>query len=126
MYSQPLARQDESLHENATRAVKWENYISDVFEVSQGVRQGGTLSADLYKLYVNPVMDCIQISNVGARIGNIICNQSGSANDLALNSNCSSESLILTDITVDNSDMERFELQLKKSVEMIAEPKIKR
>ena len=58
-------------------------------------------------------MDRIQISNVGACIGNILCNHYGCTDDLALNSNCSSESQLLTDIAVDNSDMERFELHVK-------------
>jgi hypothetical protein len=30
---------------------------SSAFEVTQGVRQSGILSADLYKMYVNPLLD---------------------------------------------------------------------
>ena len=116
----------QSLHQNATSSVKWENSISDPFDVTQGVRQGGILSADLYKLYANPVMDRIQMSNIGGCIGNILSNQSGCADDLTLNTNSSSDSQILTDIAVDNSDMERFELQVKKSVEIVVYPKDKK
>ena len=115
----------QSLHENATSSVKWEKNISEPFDVAQGVRQGGILSADLYKLYANPVMDRIQMSNIGGYIGKVLCNQRGCADDLTLNTNSSSESQVLTDIAVDNSDMERFQLQVKKSVEVIVHPKDK-
>lgn len=39
----------KSLHENAVSSVKWESQMSEPF-----VRQGGILSTDLYKLYINP------------------------------------------------------------------------
>ena len=55
----------QSLNENATSSVKWENNISEPFDVAQGVRQRGILSADLYKLYANPVMDRVQMSIIG-------------------------------------------------------------
>jgi hypothetical protein len=44
----------KSLHENAKSLVKWNGNISEPLNVNQGVRQGGILSTDLYKLYINP------------------------------------------------------------------------
>ena len=41
-----------SLHNNTVSAIKWEGQMSTPFKVTQGVRQGGILSADLYKVYV--------------------------------------------------------------------------
>ena len=38
-------------------AVKWKGTTMEPFAVSQGVRQGGVLSTDLYKLYINPLLD---------------------------------------------------------------------
>lgn len=61
-----------SLHQNAASTIKWGGNISDCFLVSLGVRQGGILSTDLYKLYVNPLLDRLENSNLGIRIGNII------------------------------------------------------
>ena len=46
----------KSLHENAVSSVKWADQRSEPFEVNQGVRQGGILSTDLYKLYINPLL----------------------------------------------------------------------
>ena len=39
-----------SLHTNATTAVNWKSLVSEPYRIHQGIRQGGILSADLYKL----------------------------------------------------------------------------
>ena len=39
-----------------------------------GVRQGGILSTDLYKLYINPLLDRLQDVGIGLKIGNINVN----------------------------------------------------
>jgi flagellar assembly factor FliW len=46
-----------SLHQGATSVVKRMGHESSVFKVTQGVRQGGILCADLYKMYVNLLLD---------------------------------------------------------------------
>lgn len=50
-----------SLHTGAQSAVKWAGATSDSFKVQQGVRQGGILSTDLYKLYENRQLDRLTI-----------------------------------------------------------------
>ena len=40
-----------SLYEGSATAVKWEGAISEPFQVHQGVKQGGVLSTDLYKVH---------------------------------------------------------------------------
>ncbi|CAG2239126.1 unnamed protein product [Mytilus edulis] len=49
----------DSLYKNATSCIKWRNKTSAVFEIEQGVRQGGPISADMYKLYVNPLLNLL-------------------------------------------------------------------
>jgi hypothetical protein len=66
----------QSMHEGASSAIKWNGKISDQFKVLQGGRQGGILSTDLYKLYVNPLLDKLTSSNIGLKIGNVVCNTS--------------------------------------------------
>ncbi|CAC5388658.1 unnamed protein product [Mytilus coruscus] len=44
-----------------------------MFEIEQGVRQGGTISADLYKLYVNPLLNVLCETGLGGNIGDIRC-----------------------------------------------------
>ena len=53
--------------------VKWNGAYSDVFKVDQHVRQGGILSADLYKLYDNGLFDRAQLTGVGCHISEISC-----------------------------------------------------
>ena len=72
----------------------------------EGVSQCEILSADLYKTYLNSLMDRIQLIKIGARIGNILCNQSGCANDMTLNSNEKYGLQKLTDIAVYYSGLE--------------------
>ena len=53
-----------TLHSCAESVVKWEGTTSTSFKVRQGVRQGGILSTDLYKLYGNGQLDRIEDTGV--------------------------------------------------------------
>ena len=63
----------DSLHTGAVSAIKWGGTVSDGFQIAQGVRKGGVLSADLYKVYVDPVLHTVSDAGIGARVGNIAC-----------------------------------------------------
>ena len=71
-----------SLHKDASSVVKWFWEQSSSFKIHQGVRQGGIVSTDLYKIYQNPLLNRIQHSGLRARVGNVTCNISGCADDL--------------------------------------------
>ena len=43
------------------------------FNIQQGVRQGGILSADLYQIYVDPLLHRLQHIGKGLKIGHINC-----------------------------------------------------
>ena len=45
------------LHSDMSSKVKWHGELSDKFSIRQGVRQGAILSPDLYKMYVNLLLD---------------------------------------------------------------------
>ena len=62
-----------SLHEGSATAVKWEGAISEPFQVHQGVKQGGVLSTDLYKVYNNGSLDRLAVTKGGFHIGEICC-----------------------------------------------------
>jgi hypothetical protein len=49
-----------------------------------GGRQGGILSTDLYKLYINQLLDRLQDVGIELKIGNINVNNTGCADDIAL------------------------------------------
>jgi hypothetical protein len=61
-------------YQNAKSYIKWNGQISEeFFIIERGVRQGGTLSADLYKVYyINPLSDILSNSGLGGKIGNTL------------------------------------------------------
>jgi hypothetical protein len=80
-----------SLHCNATSAIKWKGDISTFFDMKHGVRQGGILSADLYKIYVNPLLEKLINTGIGSKVGDIICNTSACADDVTINATTENE-----------------------------------
>ena len=81
-----------------------------------GVRQGGILSTDLYKLYINPLLDRLQDVGIGLKIGNINVNNTGCADDIALLSTELSDAQIMVNMALDFANLEGYELQPKKNV----------
>ena len=94
--------------------IKWDGAISEHFQVLQGVRQGGILSTDLYKLYGNDQLHRIQGTGEGFHIGDICCAAPTVADDMAFGSSCLKILQALVSITVDNSKMEKYILQPTK------------
>ena len=69
----------------------------------------GILSADLYTIYVNPLLDRLNHTGLGAKIGNIICNTSACADDITLNS------FNEIDTAAEYAKQERYQLQHTKT-----------
>jgi hypothetical protein len=108
-----------NLYTNASSCIKWKNQISkSMISIEQGVRQGGALSADLYKVYVNPLLDILSNSGLGGKIGNINCCAPSCADDVALIANNPFDIQTMVDIpvAVDFSKREGYLLQPQKSV----------
>ena len=80
------------------------------------MRQGGILSTDLYKLYINPLLKRLEATNIGQRIGNISTNSTACADDVALLSENPVHTQILINMAYDYAYMEGYELQPTKSV----------
>ena len=62
------------LYQDLHSKVKWEGKISSLFDEQQGVRQGGILSPELYKVFINPLLDFYRNNYFGFRIGSIQVN----------------------------------------------------
>ena len=106
-----------NLYTNASSCIKWKNQISkSMISIEQGVRQGGALSADLYKVYVNPLLDILSNSGLGGKIGKINCCAPTCADDVALIANNPFDIQTMVDIAVDFSKGEGCLLQPQKSV----------
>ena len=96
--------------------MKWRGETSESFVNEQGVRQGGVLSADLYKVYNNDSLDRIQLTGIGARIGDILVQAPACADDVTVLSDEPNELQFLVNICKDTSNLEGFTLHESKSV----------
>ncbi|VDI73129.1 Hypothetical predicted protein [Mytilus galloprovincialis] len=106
----------DDLYKNARSSVKLNGEQSNAFNIEQGVRQGGTLSADLYKVYVNDLLNEICNTGFGGHIGTINCSAPTCADDLTITSNSQFEAQILVNIANDYSKRESYIIQPTKSV----------
>ena len=50
--------------------VKWNDCISHVYAVSNGVKQGGVMSPLLFNLYVQDLIECLDRKGLGCHMGN--------------------------------------------------------
>jgi hypothetical protein len=44
--------------------VKWDGNISKSFDEQQGVRRGGIVSPELYKVFINPLLEFYKANNL--------------------------------------------------------------
>ena len=64
--------------------VKWNDTLSETFEVTNGVRQGGILSPLLFGIYIDELLCKLQDSGLGCHIGHYYAGALGFADDLIL------------------------------------------
>ena len=108
----------DSLQAGAVSAVKWGGVVSERFQVGQGVRQGGVMSADQYKVYVDPVLHTFERASVGARVGNISCSSPSCADDMLLVTESFHEAQTMVSTAGCFSQQRRYKIQPDKSVVM--------
>ncbi|VDI79865.1 Hypothetical predicted protein [Mytilus galloprovincialis] len=106
----------DDLHLNTSCNIKWKNQLSKEFKVHQGVKQGGLLSADLYKLYIEDLLSLYETSNQGCKIGHININAVACADDIAVLSDNPYDLQILINHALQYSQLHHYTLQPQKSV----------
>ncbi|MEW8547953.1 MAG: reverse transcriptase family protein, partial [Candidatus Thiodiazotropha sp.] len=107
-----------SLHKDAQTVIRWCGQTSDPFEIQQGVRQGGVLSTDMYKVYVDPLLSRVTESLLGGTIGEICCAAPTCADDMTFVSDAKQTLQTLIHEAADFASMERYLIQPVKSVVM--------
>ena len=115
------------MHTNASSAIKCNGLVSENFNILQGDRQGGILSADLYKIYIDPLLKQLQQSRLGMNIqvGYIECGATACADDITLNCTDPTEAQIMLNMAYNYSCIEQYKLQQQKSVVIQMESKKK-
>ncbi|XP_033758385.1 uncharacterized protein LOC117340732 [Pecten maximus] len=106
------------LHQEATSCIKRDGVTSNPFSVLQGVRQGGVLSTELYKTFINDLLERLNISGLGTKVGYLRIPAPTCADDVALIAESKEELAILINMAVDYSNREHYVLQPTKSVVM--------
>ena len=64
-----ICRMLVNLYMSTKYFVLWNNYLSEGFNITNGVKQGGVLSPLLFSIYCNPLIDLINNSGKGCQIG---------------------------------------------------------
>ena len=72
------------MYTNQVCTVKWNNELSDCFNVSNGVKQGGVISPLLFSCYIDNLFSQLQHSGLGCHVGLSYAGAFGYADDIAL------------------------------------------
>ena len=94
--------------------IKWDNSLSEPFNVCNGVRQGSVLSPCLLKVDIDNLLGDLRNSDVGAKIGNMFLRCSAYADDFLLIS-CTAASLQNDGYCVQYAIVHHMKINGKKS-----------
>ena len=64
--------------------VKWGQFLSQPFKVTNGIRQGGLLSPNLFNVYIDSLSNDLNKSSVGCHVANICVNHLSYADDMVI------------------------------------------
>ena len=73
-----------SMYTQQKLQVKWDNHISDSFNVTNGVRQGGVLSPLLFSVFVDELLEKLKKKGIGCHIDHLFTGALGYADDIIL------------------------------------------
>ena len=72
------------MYTNQVCTVKWDNNLSDLFNVPNGVKQGGVISSLLFSCYIDNLFSQSQHSGLGGHVALSYAWAFGYADDIAL------------------------------------------
>ena len=72
------------MYTNQVCVVQWDNELSDGFNVTNGVKQGGVISLLLFSCYIDNLFTQLQLSGLGCHVGLSYVGAFGYADDIAL------------------------------------------
>ena len=119
LYNTPICRSHwrliDSIYSDNTETIRWMGTDSNPYSVKQGVRQGGILSADLYKLYSNDQQTALEKMGIGLHIGDIYVGAPAVADDQLLIANNGWEMQSMLSICFDYAEDHQAQLHPDKS-----------
>ena len=105
----------DQLYSDCTEQIRWSNKYSRLYKIEQGVKQGGLMSAPLYKMYSNSFACHIRNQNIGFRIGTINVSTPIDADDTMLLANNPFELQTMMNYSNHNAGIQFFENHPTKS-----------
>ena len=103
--------------------MKWGNAVSDVFFMTNGIRQGSILSPHLFNIYVDKLIFFLSNSNIGCHIGRKPLNNFSCADDLAILVPSASALNERSAVCDDFAKKNLIEFSAAKSVGLLVPPK---
>ena len=79
-----VARLLAAMYTNQYARVKWGDYVSDYFPISNGVKQGGVMSPILFGVYFDELLMRLQACGYGCYIGHVFMGACAYADDVTL------------------------------------------
>ena len=99
-----------SMYNGLTARVKWEGEMSSLFNICQGVRQGGILSTHLYKTYNNDLLTELECRCLGKFIGPLYVGCPTVADDVLLISENDAELQLMLNLSYIKSQEKRYHI----------------
>ncbi len=106
----------DSIYTDGKEVIRWRGEESRQYNIKQGVKQGGTASAHLYKLYCNNLLDSMLKSRLGTFIGPVYVGTPTCADDMLLMANDPAELQAMLDICFEYAKQHQYEIHPQKSV----------
>ena len=111
-----LWRVIDDLYTNCKETTLWAGDHSRTYDIQRGVRQGGVLSAPLYKTYADSALTQVSRAMIGCKIGNIILSSPTCADDVLLASNNAHEMQCMINLCAGYAEENGYKLHPQKSV----------
>lgn len=105
----------DCMYQDMSSRVKWRGKLGESFNVLQGTRQGGVISPDLYKIYINDLLERIELSEFGMYIGDICIAIPTVADDVSLLSTSCDDMKIMMTSANDYAIDEKYGLNANKT-----------
>ncbi len=106
----------DNIYSEGQEVIRWAGEDSRPYFTQQGVKQGGSASAQLYKIYTTELLDSLRRSRLGTFIGTTYVGSPTCADDMILLANDPFELQAMIDICKGYSVTHKYELHPQKSV----------